>query len=328
MRQDYDEIKNKFGVFISIWKNRQIYLFENIVDPEVLCFLSIVKEYPCGSQHSSFGIKNFIQDIPRSDIFHSRICNFVCRIFATKASQYSAVTCFAASNVDDQIKTFEFTAIFSNIWEKKENGWVITEIRMDIVKHGGNFEEFYSLWYFEDTSLKWSSGMHYPRISGEFDSPWKIIPVSEDVLNEEEKILETLAKYNFGVDHLAFSHVESVLANDFLGDMPPWGPMNKRHYIECLKFHRQKDLYWAHPVKPLTLMYKDNMAFLKSYRMAGHNQRNHSYEYTKENLNIEHACGRYELVFQKEDGIWKIKKWNYYLGLIELDEFIDDLYGE
>lgn len=55
--------------------------------------------------------------------------------------------------------------------------------------------------------------------------------------------------------------------------------------------------------------------------MAGHKQRKHPYNFTKENDNIEHACGRYELEFTKEKNGWKIIKWEYFLGIIELGEY-------
>ena len=43
---------------------------------------------------------------------------------------------------------------------------------------------------------------------------------------------------------------------------------------------------------------------------------------------MEHACGRYVLDFIKEDEEWKICKWKYYLGIVELGEYVDDLYGD
>ena len=83
-RQDYDEIKNKFGSFIASWKTRNTEKFDELFDPEVLCYMSIVKAYTDGSQHSRFGIKNFIEDFPKSDVLHTRICNMYAEFMGMK----------------------------------------------------------------------------------------------------------------------------------------------------------------------------------------------------------------------------------------------------
>ena len=61
-RKDYDEIKEKFGVFVSTWRNKKTELLDEVIDPEIVCYMSIVKAYTDGSQHSRSGVKNFIKD--------------------------------------------------------------------------------------------------------------------------------------------------------------------------------------------------------------------------------------------------------------------------
>lgn len=329
-RKDYDEIKEKFGIFVSTWRNKKTELLDEVIDPEIVCYMSIVKAYTDGSQHSRSGVKNFIKDFPKSDVLHTRICNYVCRIHEQEAVQSADIVIEALKfeKGNDKAKTFEGTAMLVNHWSKTENGWIMDELRMDVCPHGGDLETFTEEWYFDEPLAKYHEGVHFPCIQGECDSPWNRIKEAEDVLTEEEKIQEVFAKYNFGVDNLMFNHVDDVLSESLMAAMPPWGPMNKRHYLECLKFHRQKDRYWAHPVRVKKIEIKDDHAQLHLYRMAGHRQRNHPYVFTKENQNIEHACGRYILDFKKEDGEWKICQWKYYLGVIELGEYKDELYGE
>ena len=328
-RQDYDEIKNKFGSFIASWKTRNTEKFDELFDPEVLCYMSIVKAYTDGSQHSRFGIKNFIEDFPKSDVLHTRICNYVCIIHGYEAQQIADIVVEALKvEKNAQISSFECTAMLVNHWKKTDNNWVIDELRMDVCSHGGDLATFLQEWYFDEPLAKYYPGVHFPCINGELDSPWKRIPDAEDVLSEEEKIMESFAKYNFGVDNIVFEHVEEVLSDNLIAKMPPWGPMDKRHYLTCLKFHRQKDRYWAHPVRVKRIDIEEDHAVLQLYRMAGHKQRNHPYKYTKANLHMEHACGRYVLDFIKEDEEWKICKWKYYLGIVELGEYVDDLYGD
>lgn len=329
-RQDYDAIKEKFGIFISTWKNKKTELLDEFISPEVLCYMSIVKAYTDGSQHSLSGVKNFIKDFPKNDVLHTRICNYVCRIKDSEAVQSAHVVCRALKfEKGSQIaKTFECTAMLVNGWRKTERGWVMDELRMDVCPHGGDLETFTEEWFFDEPLAKYHEGLHFPCIQGESDSPWNRIPDAEDVLSEEEKIQESFAKYNFGVDNLMFDHVDDILSEDLVAAMPPWGPMDKRHFLECLKFHRQKDRYWAHPFWIKETLIDGDYAKLRLYRMAGHRQRNHPYISTKENQDIEHACGRYLLDFKKKDGVWRVCKWQYYLGVVELGEYKDDLYGE
>ncbi|MFQ9514388.1 MAG: nuclear transport factor 2 family protein [Eubacterium sp.] len=325
-RKDYDEIKEKFKVFVSTWKSRKVELLDRFIDDEIICYMSIVKAYADGSQHSRSGVKNFVIDFPKSDNMHTRICNFVCRVNGDEAMQ-SADVVIEAMKFDkgsNEANTFEGTAMFVTHWRKQKDKWIMDELRMDLCSHENNLDTFKENWYFDEPLAKYYDGVHFPCIQGEYDSPWKRIPDAEDLLTEEEKIQEAFAKYNFGVDNLMFNHVYDVLSEDLVAQMPPWGPMNKRHYLECLKFHRQKDRYWAHPVKVKEIDMRDDYAVLHLYRMAGHRQRNHPYVFTKKNQNIEHACGRYVLHFKKENGEWKICKWNYYLGVIELGEYTED----
>lgn len=329
-RQDYDEIREKFGQFVSTWKNKKDSILDAFIDKEIICHMSIVKEYADGSQHCISGVKNFVRDFPKSDVLHTRICNFVCRVKGNEASQTADVVCMALKfeKGSNTSKTFECTAMLANHWKKTVSGWMMDELRMDICPHGGDLETFTEEWYFDEPLAKFYPGVHFPCIQGEVDSPWNRIPDAEDFLTEEEKIQESFAKYNFGVDNLMLNHVDDVLSESLIAAMPPWGPMDKRHYLECLKFHRQKDRYWAHPVCVKDISISEDYAQLYLYRMAGHRQRKHPYVYTKENQDMEHACGRYVLDFRKENGIWKICKWYYYLGVIELGEYKDDLYGD
>lgn len=63
-RQDYDEIKQKYEAFVAVWKSKKVDQLDTIIDKEALCYISTVKAYACGSQHSLFGIKDFIYDMP------------------------------------------------------------------------------------------------------------------------------------------------------------------------------------------------------------------------------------------------------------------------
>lgn len=323
-REIYDEIKNKFASFINTWKTREVDVLDGIVSGDTKCYLSTVKAYNTGDQHSLYGVKDFVLDMEQPDVFHTRICNYACRFDEIKAQQIATVVCRVAKyEGESEIKTFEFSALFANTWEKKADGWKISVLRMDIVDSSGDYEEFMDKWYFEDSHAKWYQGVHLPTINGELDSPWIMFPNCENVLTEEESLLECFAHYAFGIDTLAFENLRPTFTEDFVAVMPPWGNMDRRSFFTTLKYHRQPSRYWTHSVLPEKIEINGNDAKVWAYRMAGHKQRNHPLVITRDNVDSEYACARYEINVRKENGVWKVSRIEYYLGILEVGPYSD-----
>ena len=238
MRKDYDVIKQTFKAFIDTWKSRKTDELNEIVKPNVHAYFSAVKEATDGGQHSSFGVKDFILDIPKTDEFEYAICNYVCRIKGKDAQQVSEVACTAA-NHDGQY--FKFIAVICNSWVKENDKWLISEMRVDI-KHFESplLEQFAETWHFEEPLAVLSGLVHLPCIFSEIDSPYAKIPVAEDLLTEEEKVEECFIKFNYGIDWIMYRYVKETLADDFKND-------DKRHFIAYTKFANQRYRYTCHP---------------------------------------------------------------------------------
>lgn len=320
-REDYDEIKAKFEQFAAAIKYKSTEHIAEIFEPDVKCYFSTTKAYTDGSNHTVYGIDNFIKDMPQTDFFHTRICNYICRLNSTDAQQCAHIVCLTGRYGEKTPLYFMFNMMFSNHWKKGEKGWRISEMQMDVLPEEGNFTEFQEHWYFEDPHPKTMPGIHLPCINGELDSPWFRIPDSEDVLTEEEKIAQAFYRYAFGIDHLVFHEVEKAAADDVIADIQPWGAMDKRSWITSLKYHRQKDRQWGHCGMIHSITVQGDGAHMQIYRMCGHKQREHPYVYTNENVDIEHVCASYEIDLIKEENVWKIKRCNYYLGLIDLGNY-------
>ncbi|MEY8345406.1 nuclear transport factor 2 family protein [Niallia circulans] len=324
-REDYDEIRSTFEKFLGSWKTKDLDVLDECFVPDTKCYLSTVKDYSCGSQHSIYGIRNFVEDMAETDVFHIRICNYVSRIADNVGHQIATVICRVAKYGDNkEINSFEFSALFANGWIKTETGsWKMNEVRMDIVDYSGDFEDFSKNWYFEDKNAKWYQGVHLPVINGELDSPWNRIPHSEIVLSEEEKVMETFSRYAFGIDTISFENVSPIFSDDFVAVMAPWGNLDKRGFMSTIKYHRQPARYWTHSVVPEKIEINGDNAELRLYRMAGHKQRSHPIVITKENVDTEYACARYEVKMKKENGIWKLSRIEYFLGILEVGSYIE-----
>lgn len=320
-RNGYIEIKDRFSLFISTWKNRRIDLLDGIIDPETECYLSVVKEYVSGAQHSLFGIKDFVQKIPASDIFHTAIANFVCRGDEAAAQQTASVVCRAAKTGGGKIKVFDFVANFANHWKLTENGWKMVEIRMDIVNQGADFEDFLEAWYFDESPARWYDSVHVSCIHGEFDSPWIKYPAGNDFFTDEELIEECFSHYIFGIDTISYNHCDSAISDDAMFKIDPWGVMDKRFALESSKSNRQVDRFSTHPFMFRDINTDGKLAHAHVYRLSGQ-YRNRNYTYTSLNVDTGCACGWWDVTFCKEDGTWKILHLTYFEGTIELGEAI------
>lgn len=319
-RKDYEEIKETFQKFVQAWKTRDSDLLGECFVKEAACNLSTVAKYPCGGQHGIYGIKDFVMEVPSPDFFYSQICNFVARINKDKAYQTATVVCLTGVHEEDQVRTMEFSALFANGWVRCEEGWRISEMRMDITEYAGDYQEFIDKWYFEKPELKYYFGIHLPCISGETDNAWFRIPEEENVKSDEEKILETFSRYAYGIDTLNFDLLPEALSDELIVNMAPWGAMDKREFMATLKFKRMAVRYWNHPARLEDVSVDGDKAFLRLHRMAGHKQSDHPVILTKENVDTIHACARYEIIMKKENDCWRIVRMDYFLGTIDLEK--------
>lgn len=324
-REDYDEIKTKFGAFVKAIKEQDTSNLETLLEKDVKCYFSCARAYADGSNHTLFGVRNFIEDLPQTDFFHTRICNYVCRLANQQAQQSAQVVCLLGRHGEKELTYAMVNLMFSNHWQTNDQNWRMSEIRMDILWEEGNFDELKQGWYFEDPHAKTYPGIHLPCINGELDSPWFRISNAEDVLSEEEKIASAFYRYAFAIDNLAFSEFEKAVNEDVVASIEPWGPMDKRLWMQALKYHRQRDRQWGHCGKIGHIEYDGDVAHMVVYRMCGHKQREHPYAYTNENVDIEHACAKYEIDLVKNGIDWRIKRCYYYLGLIELGEYTKEI---
>lgn len=319
-RKDYEIIRENFRKFVTAWKTKNTDILDDCFIKEAACNLSTVAKYPCGSQHGIYGIKDFVKDVPSPDFFYTQICNFVARINGKDAYQTATVVCLAGVYEGEQVRTMEFSALFANAWIQHENGWKIREMHMDITEYAGDYQEFIDKWYFEKTDLKYYFGIHLPCVSGELDNAWHRVPKEEDVKTDEEKILESFSRYAYGIDTLNFNLLLDALSDDLVVNMAPWGAMDKKEFMATLKFKRMAVRYWNHPARQDSVEVNGDKAFLRLHRMAGHKQSDHPVILTRDNVDIIHACARYEIKMKKEDGIWKITRMDYFLGTIDLEK--------
>ncbi|MDQ0362750.1 nuclear transport factor 2 family protein [Breznakia pachnodae] len=320
-RNDYIEIKDTFNIFIEAWKTNTPEALSECFVPETACHLSVVSKYPCGSQHGIIGIKDFVKKTVKPDFFYINPCNFVARVKDKYAKQSATLVCRAGVIENDNVRVIEFSFLTVNSWIKTKDGWKMNDFKMDVVECSGDYNEFIDGWYFENNDLNYYFGIHLPVISGELDCPWEEVKEEDDIKDDQTKILETFSRYAYGIDTLNFTQLIDSLSDDLVVNMAPWGAMDKREFMQTLKFKRQASNTWNHPTQLDDIKIDNNNATVRLHRMAGHKQSTMPIEFTKDNYNAIYADARYELKMIKEDGNWKILRMDYFLGIIDLGIF-------
>ena len=174
-RKDYDEIKEKFGKFINIFRTRNVEELYEVMIADVAVNLEPIRKYNDGSCHTIKNLGSFIIDYPKTDVLNQRIYNYVCRLNKDEAQQTAYVVVLALDLRDDgkPLDYFFYTKMFANHWINTSDGWRMDSVKMDVYPQMGTLRErFEEKWLFEDVKAILKPGVHYPCIMPEIDSPW------------------------------------------------------------------------------------------------------------------------------------------------------------
>lgn len=258
MRKDYDEIKQKFNQFISIWMGKRTELLSQVVISDVHAYVS-VSQNKDSAMHSIYGIQQFISEAPCSQTVKYEVGNYICRFQGHEAQQIAQVSCIME---DTHKAKFLFIAQFANHWLKEHDTWKMKEIRIDIQPfESERMEEFKEVWYFEEPLANLTPTVHLPCIFPEMDSPYYQFPESMDVLTEQEKIEECFYKFLYGIDWIMFIYVKETLSDQFKND-------DKHHFIAYQKFIRQRYRYHSSAFVVTSIKIDGNQAFASAKRIV------------------------------------------------------------
>lgn len=350
-RTDYDVIKQDFANYIRIWNTHDLKEVDRIFHKNVAFKTSTSIKMANGNQDSIYGVYDFINDFPPVDVLHTPIYNYACRMKKDKAYAYGEVVC-SAFHLGDTVEFFEFTVFIITEWTNVDGKWVITTLRHEAVPHRGTLKDhFQKYWHFEEED---EVGGRIQTIRGDGDAPWYNIKGEEmeDILTEEEQVKDCIIKNVYGIEHQAFNLTLESYSIDYQCHRywPSDGDRVKDR-VQQIKASRNLLRYFFSPIKFRSIEIEGNRAFVSVDRVRGHQQdlgfqtstdgnvdvRKRvkdslkdaiEYQYTKENVNIEHtaARGMYELV--RENGTWKVAYDKLYFGLYEVGPYSDGLYGD
>jgi len=338
-RQDYDEIKNKFELYVKTWKSGDATPIDDLTTDNVSFHCSAAPNSNTGWD-SQDGVKTFTQSYPKTDVLQIGVYNYACRIHGNEAQMSAIVCCESLNYVDGQeeMDGFSYSITCAVHWVKTESGWKFDELHMDVYPFywttDGLYKSFADTWYFGSPLVIDGTDGRIPAIIGEFDLPWERFPECEDVLTEEEKIVDSSAKMFTSADY-SINLNRCTTRSQFLstnavrcgkGDGIRATVANKR-------IKRLKERYWSHPWRFDAIEFNEDKTVARclTYRPFGWKQRNHEFVWTRSNVGIEHAnVGGYDwMEYVKEDGVWKwADDGGLRLGIYGVDPYHSSLYGD
>lgn len=350
-RADYDAIKQGFGDYVKTWHTRDLSAVDRIVHTDTAFKTSTSKTMANGDQDSIYGVYDFVNDFPETDMLYTPTYNYACRLRGEEAFACAEVVCTAFKTVPE-LSWFAFTVFVAAQWAKLEDDWRIVSLRQEVVPQGGPLRgHFEERWHFEEAD---EVAGRVQVVRGEGDAPWLNIPdgSAEDVLTEKEKVKDCIIKNAYGVEQQVLSLTLDTYSVDYQYHRR-WHSEGERakDRVQQLKVTRNLLRYYSCPLKFRSIEIVGDRAFAQVDRVRGHQpdlgfkistdgdvdlrqrvkdslRETIPYTYTMDNTGVEHtvARGTYELV--KEGGAWKVAFDKLYYGLYEVGPYQEESFGD
>lgn len=304
---DYQAIKIAFDKFVNAWESGAVDLLDDIVAKDTGAVFSIF-----GECHGREALKQHLKQ--RKPFTYVRIesGNFIALIEGTRSYQSGCVVGFFGLEQEDTYSSYEWGGNFCNIWEKKDDRWMLIDIRFDLQDDLGDLS-LVDNWIPINDTIGWYSGVALPAISGELDTPWVRCKNRENIGTDREQIEELYYRYALGIDCNTFSLLEDVFSEDLVLNMAPFGTMSKRTFIATLKVHRQAfTRRWHHVGYFEHIDIHGDTADAVLYRREPY--RKWPLEMTKDLEKANIIAARYDVKCVKENGKWRISRFDYFHG--------------
>lgn len=244
------------------------------------------------------------------NVSRRRITNFVVRTQGDRAQQSAYVMTLMGYDNGKFLFPFEFGGKYVISWTEQDGEWKMKEIRYDMDWEKGN-TYFAKGWTFIDYKI---FAGHRPMINSEYESPWAAIPENDEELTEEEKIIENMFKYSFGLDHCDWTlHHDSYTDDIIFYAGSSVMESGARNLINNFKNTSHKEPALEHAIKIVDIKIDGDEAVLYGYRIEPH--RLGSKNLNRDTLHQSFYSAKYKNLLRKTDGQWKMYEIHYESGV-------------
>lgn len=313
------EIKKVFDQFITALESNDMELLNAVLDENVEIYSSALGE-----------IKG-IEEAKEKLAWKGAPLNYgKIRIFNNVLRQKD---CFAAQSVffviliGKEVASFmnHFQCAFLNAIEYSCKGgeWKISRIKSNMTFECGNTLLVAEHWNLIDYSKY--DGNDLKLIDAHKNSPWELVPETDEELSDEEKIMQCFRKYNWNIDTGEFDCLPDIFTENLFN--AEFGHTCREDFIEMLQDKRfkmvsyhgktmPKEACWNHISTFKNLKINGSRAFADIYRFEPN--RIGTRFIHKYNMNTIYYSLIWHIEFIKEtDGAWKMDKFKTDSGIVE-----------
>lgn len=313
---DYMEIKQAFTNVVKAWESGRTNELDRWILADVYAKFSIFGEGFLSRETLKRNLETFTK---KPEYIRMEVLNFVCLINGNYARQSAGISGIFTN--EDGTERYWFTGMAAAVYEKKQSGWKISELRFELLNDStvkltrgsegrltlvpGKENEFVKNWKPINDRIGWFYGCPLPVVSGEYDAPWLAIRDRENPGTDEEQVQELFYRYCFGLDMDAFYLWNDLFLPDGIVNFKMFGPMDRRKAAAVMKLMRQEVARRTHHMGYFTkLQIVGNQAETEICRVI-------SGEHYAQSLSSEvraAATVPFYMNAEKLDGQWYIKE--------------------
>lgn len=152
-------------------------------------------------------------------------------VYLAGTATRARVSTYLAGNLQDGRRlAFGGVGVVDLVRDGPEDPWMVAALKFQITWVEGD-TALRRDWCFPDHARVWQRGDALPVIVSELDAPWHLYPDSALRSSEARMLVDTYARYSWGIDQADFGLLASCYTPDAAGTFQPLGPLSGRDAI-------------------------------------------------------------------------------------------------
>jgi len=312
-------IKEVFDQFITALESNNMALLDEVLDKEVEIYSSALGEMK--------GIEEVKEKLcwkgEKLNYSKIRIFNNVIR----QKNDFASQSVFFVILIGKEVSSFmnHFQCAFLNAIEygRKDGAWKICKVKSNMTFECGNTLLVADHWNLLDYSK--FDGNDLKLLDTHKNSPWELVPETDEEFSDKEKIMQCFRRYNWIIDTNGFNDLTDILTENLF--LPEAGHTCKEDFAQWLKEKRlrmvsyhgkemPKEACWNHISSFRSLKIDGNRAVAEIYRYEPN--RIGTRFIHKYNMDTIYYSYTWHMEFEKNtDGEWKMDKFEGTPGIVE-----------
>lgn len=313
------EIREAFDQLVTALETNHMDLLEEVFDENIEIDSSALGNMR-GMEQAKERLAWKGEDL---DFAKIRIFNNVIR----KRGDFASQSVFFVIIIGKEIHSFmnHFQCAFLNAIEYRciKGKWKIVKIKSNMTFECGNSLLVADSWRMMDYGKFDGNDLHL--IDAHKNSPWELVPETDEELCDEEKVMQCFRRYNWMIDTDDSEHLIDITTENVFA--PEMGHTCRRDWIDMMREKRRKMVSYNGKEMPKEACWNHISSF-KSLEINGHRAIADIYRFEpnrigsrfihKYNINTLYYSCTWHMEFVKDSGgEWKMDKFGVVSGIVE-----------